>query len=85
MVTVDLHLEVIGAGAPGSITVVNSDFVIAKQVNTATLSFDTGATADKLVVLISSERSMSAGTAVVTYNGLPLNKISNGIGRLAGV
>lgn len=66
------------------INVLNSGSKVSPGANTATLSFDAGATADKLVVQLSAETS--AGPTVVTYNGTPLTLAAGTVdGRNKGI
>ena len=80
---------------PPPITILNSDSrVVPKNTlplgealneNPYTFSFDAGATADKLIVALSSELSGS-GPTVITYNDVPLTPVAGTInGRAQGI
>jgi hypothetical protein len=55
------------------------------EANPWTVSFDAGATADKLIVALSSETG-SGGPPVITYNGVALTQVPNTINsRVKGI
>ncbi|MBR01213.1 MAG: hypothetical protein CMO60_10200, partial [Verrucomicrobiales bacterium] len=55
------------------------------ESNPYTLSFDAGATADKLIVALSSELS-GPGPTVITYNDVPLTPVAGTInGKAQGI
>jgi len=79
-----LNIQVITNGIPGNVTLVNSGSKVATGVKLTSLAFNAGAAADKLVVVVSSEKS-SPGTPVVTYNGVRMTEAILGTGRAAGI
>jgi len=87
-----IALTIISAQA--AISVVNADFsgvpdtgspASPLESNPYTLSFDAGATADKLIVALSSELS-GPGPTVITYNDVPLTPVAGTInGKAQGI
>jgi len=84
-----IGIAVLGAPVQASlISTVNTDFglvpdtgspgAVNLEANPWTVSFDAGATADKLIVTLSSESS--AGTASITYDGAPLQQVPSTTG-----
>lgn len=72
------------AGAQADVSVLNAGSKVVTSGKTSTLSFNAGATADKVVVQVSSEKSGEAFS--VTYNGHVLTQVAGtAVNRCQGI
>jgi len=82
--TVSSYATVISAVNTGSSSLQdNSNTVL--ETTPQTISFNAGATADALIVALSSESNATAGQVSITYNGVPLSPVIDQLGSVPSI